>query len=323
MALRSSRTLPGQACARMRATASRAEARPRPARARGRTPRGSAARAPRRPAALAQRRQVDADHVAGGSRGPRGSCPRARAARGRGWWPRRCARRSAAGACRRRGGTRRPASTRSSFACVAGVMSPISSRNSVPPSACSKRPARWRSAPVKAPRSWPNSSRLEQRLGQRRAVHLHERARRRAASRRGSGPATSSLPVPVSPVSSTVERLGATRVARARPPPASPRSRRRSAAREARGALRAQRLDLARRGARARPRARRAARAARARRASARSRRRRASSPRRRSRWSRRPSSAPRRCARRGRGPPAAPRGRRRPGRRRSVTTTS
>jgi hypothetical protein len=37
-------------------------------------------------------------------------------------------------------------------------MSPISSRNSVPPSACSKRPT-WRFvAPVKAPASCPNSS---------------------------------------------------------------------------------------------------------------------------------------------------------------------
>jgi hypothetical protein len=37
-------------------------------------------------------------------------------------------------------------------------MSPISSRNSVPPSASSKRPLRALIAPVKAPFSWPNSS---------------------------------------------------------------------------------------------------------------------------------------------------------------------
>src|SRR4051794_13163168 len=37
-------------------------------------------------------------------------------------------------------------------------MSPISSRNSVPPSACSKRPMRCLSAPVNAPFSWPKSS---------------------------------------------------------------------------------------------------------------------------------------------------------------------
>ena len=37
-------------------------------------------------------------------------------------------------------------------------MSPISSRNSVPPLACSKRPLRSRSAPVNDAGSWPNSS---------------------------------------------------------------------------------------------------------------------------------------------------------------------
>ena len=37
-------------------------------------------------------------------------------------------------------------------------MSPISSRKSVPPLHCSNLPMRRRSAPVKAPFSWPNSS---------------------------------------------------------------------------------------------------------------------------------------------------------------------
>ena len=37
-------------------------------------------------------------------------------------------------------------------------MSPISSRNRVPPLPCSNLPMRRRSAPVKAPFSWPNSS---------------------------------------------------------------------------------------------------------------------------------------------------------------------
>src|SRR6187455_2439100 len=49
-------------------------------------------------------------------------------------------------------------STRRIFAWVLGLMSPISSRNSVPPSACSKRPMRCLSAPVNAPFSWPNNS---------------------------------------------------------------------------------------------------------------------------------------------------------------------
>ncbi len=42
--------------------------------------------------------------------------------------------------------------------CSAGEVSPISSRNKVPPSACSKRPCLSRSAPVKAPRLYPKSS---------------------------------------------------------------------------------------------------------------------------------------------------------------------
>jgi hypothetical protein len=45
-----------------------------------------------------------------------------------------------------------------SLTCICSDMSPISSRNSVPPSANSKRPIRVDSAPVKAPFSWPNSS---------------------------------------------------------------------------------------------------------------------------------------------------------------------
>ncbi len=54
--------------------------------------------------------------------------------------------------------TERSCSARSSLAWVAGVSSAISSRNSVPPRAASKRPARAATAPVKAPFSTPNSS---------------------------------------------------------------------------------------------------------------------------------------------------------------------
>jgi len=57
-----------------------------------------------------------------------------------------------------RGSKHRSCSTRSSLTCIAGEMSPISSRNRVPPSASSKRPFLSRSAPVNAPRTWPNSS---------------------------------------------------------------------------------------------------------------------------------------------------------------------
>ena len=48
--------------------------------------------------------------------------------------------------------------TRSRRVCASIGMSPISSRNSVPPSASSKRPALRELAPVKAPFSWPNNS---------------------------------------------------------------------------------------------------------------------------------------------------------------------
>ena len=47
---------------------------------------------------------------------------------------------------------------RSILACSASGRSPISSRNRVPPLAASILPTTWRTAPVKAPRSWPNSS---------------------------------------------------------------------------------------------------------------------------------------------------------------------
>ena len=60
--------------------------------------------------------------------------------------------------CRRRARTSAPAGRASSFTCVASGISPISSRNSVPPWACSKRPMRRLSAPVNAPFSWPKSS---------------------------------------------------------------------------------------------------------------------------------------------------------------------
>ena len=49
-------------------------------------------------------------------------------------------------------------STRSSLAWVAGEMLPISSRNSVPPSATLNSPCLFVTAPVKAPLMWPNSS---------------------------------------------------------------------------------------------------------------------------------------------------------------------
>ena len=52
----------------------------------------------------------------------------------------------------------RSCSTRSSFICSAALIVPTSSRNSVPLCACSSRPCRLPTAPVNAPRTWPNSS---------------------------------------------------------------------------------------------------------------------------------------------------------------------
>ncbi len=56
-------------------------------------------------------------------------------------------------------------STRSSFTCSSSGISVISSRNSVPPLARSKKPLCWRSAPVKLPFSWPKIS-LSIRFGE-------------------------------------------------------------------------------------------------------------------------------------------------------------
>ena len=108
---------------------------------------------------------------------------------------------------RRRGRTGRRDSTRSRRVCRSNGMSPISSRNSVPPSACSKRPRRIVCAPVKAPRSWPNSSRLEQVLRDRRGVDRDERAAARAGCACAARAPPAPCPMPDSPVISTVTLL--------------------------------------------------------------------------------------------------------------------
>ncbi len=85
-------------------------------------------------------------------------------------------------------------------------MSPISSRNRVPPSAFSNSPRLVVCAPVKAPRTWPNSSLSSSPSGI--AVQLigtkgfSERSPWKWMAR-----ATTSLPVPLSPVISTELRL--------------------------------------------------------------------------------------------------------------------
>ena len=101
-------------------------------------------------------------------------------------------------------------STRSNLLCSSGGMSPISSRNNVPPLHCSNLPMRRLSAPVKDPLLVPEQLAFEQRLGNRRTVHRQKRPLRPLAElvqRR----ATSSLPVPLSPRINTVTFCDATR----------------------------------------------------------------------------------------------------------------
>ncbi len=81
-------------------------------------------------------------------------------------------------------------------------MSPISSRNSEPPSACSKRPRRRLSAPVNAPFSWPNSSDSSSSAGIAEVLSAMNGLLARGLCS-CSARAASSLPVPDSPVIST------------------------------------------------------------------------------------------------------------------------
>ena len=88
--------------------------------------------------------------------------------------------------------------------------SPTSSRKIVLPAASSNRPRRLSSAPVNAPRSWPNSSEATSPSGSAAQLTL-TRARRARGDPAWMARATSSLPVPVSPVINTVELVAATR----------------------------------------------------------------------------------------------------------------
>ena len=87
-------------------------------------------------------------------------------------------------------------------------MSPISSRNNVPVSACSKRPRRAACAPVNAPRSWPKSSDSSKSFGIA-AVLMAINGLSARGLWRCKALATSSLPLPDSPLINTVacERL--------------------------------------------------------------------------------------------------------------------
>src|SRR5262245_1816096 len=108
-------------------------------------------------------------------------------------------------------GSKRPFSrTRSSFTWSFGLISPISSRKIVPPSASLKRPTRLATAPVNAPRSWPNISLSRRSSGIAPQCTGTNRPASRC-DRRCSAAATSSFPVPLSPVMRTVASVGATR----------------------------------------------------------------------------------------------------------------
>ena len=99
-------------------------------------------------------------------------------------------------------------STRSILTCMLSGMSPISSRNSVPPWARSKRPTVDATAPVNAPRSWPNNSLSSNSPGMAPQLTgtkgLPSRPEMRCRLR-----ATTSLPVPDSPVISTFTSVSA------------------------------------------------------------------------------------------------------------------
>ena len=73
----------------------------------------------------------------------------------------------------------------------------------MPPCACSNAPSRSRSAPVNAPRTWPNSSDSMSVRGTPAQSHTTNGPLARAAAPRGCASAHSSLPVPVSPSMST------------------------------------------------------------------------------------------------------------------------
>ena len=88
-------------------------------------------------------------------------------------------------------------------------MSPISSSSRVPFWASSKQPARRSSAPVKAPFSWPNNS-LSMSVSGMAAQLMATNGPALRGLRLWMARATSSLPVPLSPVTSTAALLGAT-----------------------------------------------------------------------------------------------------------------
>ena len=103
----------------------------------------------------------------------------------------------------------RSCNTRSSLTCVAGDISPISSRKKVPPRAAANNPCLSRTAPVNEPFTWPNSSDSSRLSGS--APQFSDR---KGPSLRPESSwmkcAMTSFPVPDSPWMSTVLSVGAT-----------------------------------------------------------------------------------------------------------------
>ena len=140
----------------------------------------------------------------GGSRGPRGSAGRAPGPRASGWWRRSRARRPRPPRWRRRGARASPAATRSSLTCIERGISPTSSSISVPRCAVSNRPFLVWWASVNAPFMWPNSS-LSSRFSGSAAQLTETKGASRRGERAWTALATSSLPVPLSPLTRIVE----------------------------------------------------------------------------------------------------------------------
>ncbi len=105
--------------------------------------------------------------------------------------------------------TTRSCNARSSFTCSVTGISPISSRNSVPLSACWNLPWRVATAPVKAPRTCPNSSDSIRFSGMAPQLTTTKGPLLRGL-RAWISLAISSLPVPVSPVINTLMSVVAT-----------------------------------------------------------------------------------------------------------------
>ncbi len=93
---------------------------------------------------------------------------------------------------------------------MARLISPTSSRNSVPLLACSNLPSLRSVAPVKEPFSWPKSS-LSSKLSAKAAQFIVQNGRLWRSLLKWMAWATSSLPTPLSPRISTVALVGANR----------------------------------------------------------------------------------------------------------------